>query len=201
MKYILHFYLCFISSCILSQGKEADVDNCIRKVMMRKETRYEESVRCDHEYEDVCHESYVTVFKPQQEEICSEEFKKVCSISYEDRAINKVVEECRTSFVPDYDAPGEKECQNVYETICETVHHEHEVEDDVVECETIQARNCNENQCATVPQEKCRIQKKVVKKATPKTSCRKEERSVCSSDGFSMKQVDYLIIKDLNICL
>ena len=64
---------------IAAQG-EVDAETglkCVRKVMMREETRYEEVMTCNHSYDERCHTSYVTSFEPHQEEECDEKFRKV----------------------------------------------------------------------------------------------------------------------------
>lgn len=115
---------------------------CHKKVMMVEETRYDEVMTCDHSYKERCHTSYVTVYEPHQEEDCDEKFKKVCTISYEQKAINEAVEECRTQYVPDCSNDGPTECRTIYETVCTTSQKVHQVTDDVVKCETVQEKKC-----------------------------------------------------------
>ena len=64
---------------IAAQGEEdpATGKKCVRKLMMREETRYEEVMTCNHSYDKRCHTSYVTSFQPHQEEDCEEKFRKV----------------------------------------------------------------------------------------------------------------------------
>ena len=115
---------------------------CHKKVMMVEETRYDEVMTCDHSYKERCHTSYVTSFQPHQEEDCDEKFRKVCTISYEQKAIKETVEECRTQYVPDCSNDGPTECRTIYETVCTTSQKVHEVTDDVVKCETVQEEKC-----------------------------------------------------------
>ncbi len=41
-----------------------------------------------------CHFTYVTKFKPSQEEICDENFEKKCQISFKQQAYNETVKKC-----------------------------------------------------------------------------------------------------------
>ena len=64
---------------IAAQGEvdTATGKKCVKKVMMREETRYEEVMTCNHSYDERCHTSFVTSFQPHQEEDCEEKFRKV----------------------------------------------------------------------------------------------------------------------------
>ena len=41
-----------------------------------------------------CHYTYVTKFKAAQEEICDENYEKVCQISYSSKAVNDTIKKC-----------------------------------------------------------------------------------------------------------
>ena len=43
-----------------------------------------------------CHYTYVTKFKAAQEEICDENYEKVCQISYSSKAVNDTIKKCYT---------------------------------------------------------------------------------------------------------
>ena len=118
---------------------------CIEKMMMVEETVYKDVMTCDHKYKERCHESYVTVYEPHQEEECDERYRKVCDISYTQSATNEAVEECRTPLVQDCANIDEvePECRTVHETVCTTSQEEHEVEDDIVKCETVHEKKCH----------------------------------------------------------
>ena len=170
---------------------------CVKKVMMREETRYEEVMTCDHSYDERCHTSYVTSFQPHQEEDCEEKFRKVCTISYEDQAVNEVVEECLTQNIKDCSQTGEDECRTVYDTVCETSQEVHEVVDDVVKCRTENVEMCKdvtngfitENKCELWPQEKCDVTQETVKKYSPKVQCKKVGREICTA-GCLIKEAE-----------
>jgi len=168
--------------------------------MMVEETRYDEVMTCDHSYRERCHTSYVTVYEPHQEEDCDEKFRKVCTISYEQKAINEAVQECRTQYVPDCSKDGPTECRTIYETVCTTAQKVHEVTDDVVKCETVQEKRCRtevngfleEEKCDYWPVEKCQVTPTEVKKYTPETSCQKVPREMCAPRGCSIVEGDVL---------
>ena len=46
-----------------------------------------------------CHYTYITKYRPSQEEICDENYEKVCQISYATRAVNDTVKKCYTPVV------------------------------------------------------------------------------------------------------
>ena len=104
-----------------------DGRKCVNKVMMREETEYDEILTCDHSFDNRCHTSYRTRYEPHQEVECKEKFRKVCTIDYEQKANQEVVEVCTSSFIPDCDVEGEAVCQTVYTSECSTVQIVHEV--------------------------------------------------------------------------
>ena len=56
-------------------------------------------LECIHKSEEQCHYTYVTQFKPAQEEICEESFDKKCSISFTKQARNETVQKCYTPLI------------------------------------------------------------------------------------------------------
>merc|ERR1740137_395314 len=169
---------------------------CVDKVMMREETEYDEILTCDHSYDERCHTSYVTKYEPHQEQECDENFRKVCTIDYEKKAVHEVVEVCTTHFVKDCDVEGKDVCRTVYESECSTVQIVHLVEDDVVTCKTEEEKKCIDvtegfrtvEKCDSWPVERCSVEKKEVKKYTPKTSCQKVPKKMCSPNGCGIKE-------------
>jgi len=188
------------STSILSQLSNAETDpsgrKCVNKVMMREETEYDEILTCDHSYDKRCHTSYITKYEPHQEQECDEKFRKVCTIEYEQKAVHEMVEVCITPFVKDCDIDGEEVCHTVYESECSTFQIVHQVEDDVANCKTVEERKCQDvtegfktvNKCDTWPVEKCTLEKKMVKKYTPQTSCQKVPKEMCSPKGCGVKE-------------
>ena len=105
---------------------------CVQKVMMVEETVFDEIETCDHSYDKKCLTSYITQYKPFQEEECVEQFKKSCFIKTEKKSVTEVVEVCKTPMVKDCDIEGEEVCHTVYESECWTKHSNHEVRQGVV---------------------------------------------------------------------
>jgi len=184
---------------IKDQGEE-DPDTgkiCVDKVMFREETNYTEVMTCDHSYDERCHTSYITSYSPHQEEDCDEKFRKICWITYEDKAVNEVVEECITQNVKNCAKNGTEECTTVYDTVCETSQDVHEVEDDVVNCKTVNKEMCKtvqngflaEEKCELWPQEKCEITPQKVTKYSPKVQCKKLPREICTA-GCAIEEAD-----------
>merc|ERR1711936_925827 len=175
---------------------DASGRRCVDKVMMREETEYDEVLTCDHSYDRRCHTSYVTKYEPHQEQECDEKFRKVCTIDYEQKALHEVVEVCITPFVKDCEIEGEEVCQTVYESECSTVQIVHQVEDDVANCKTEEETKCEEvtegfttvEKCDTWPVEKCSLEKKLVKKYTPHTSCQKVPKEMCAPKDCGIKE-------------
>merc|ERR1712013_726994 len=179
-------------------GKEEVKDGrrCVNKVMMVEETEYDEVLTCDHSYDNRCHTSYVTKYEPHQEEVCEEKFRKICTIDYEQEANQEVVQVCKTAFVSDCEIAGPKVCKTVWTSECSTEQIVHEVEDDIANCETIEEEKCEDvtegfrtqRKCDTWPREKCTLDKKKVKKYTPKTSCTKVPQEACMPQGCGLKE-------------
>jgi len=182
------------------QGQGNDIDlsigniaaageRCIDKVVMVEETEYDDHVECHHSYSERCHTTYTTDFEPQQEEECSENFKKSCFIEYKKVASEEPVRQCHTPLI--CEGVGPEECKTVYESECETRYHEHDVEDDIVECETIQEEKCEdvtqgyttEQKCTKWPRQVCESRREAVKKYTPETECKKVPRQLCGPSG------------------
>ena len=46
-----------------------------------------------------CHYTYITKYRPSQEEICDENYEKVCQISYATKAVNDTIKKCYTPVV------------------------------------------------------------------------------------------------------
>ena len=163
---------------------------CMDKTMMRRETQYEEVMRCDHSYDQRCHTSYTTNYVPHLEEECEEKFRKVCMISYEQKAVTEEVEECTTPLVPDCDNTGPKKCRTVYDTVCDTRKVQYEVEEDFPTCRTVNMEKCEEvNKCEVWPVQQCSVETRTVSHSKPETQCRKEPRDICVPSGCPMVEV------------
>ena len=77
-------------------------------------------LECTHKNVEQCHYTYVTQFTPAQEEVCEENFEKICSITFKQQAYNETVEKCYTPVEKVCNGQGEEECRTVYESSCTT---------------------------------------------------------------------------------
>jgi hypothetical protein len=119
--------------------------------------------------------------------------------------VQELVEVSITPFVKDCDVECEEVCQTVYESECSTVQIVHQVDDDVANCRTMQERKCKDvtegfktvNKCDTWPVEKCSLEKKLVKKYTPQSSCQKVPKDMCSPRGCGVKEVNSVLFSPI----
>jgi len=168
-------------------------DRCIDKVVMVEETEYDDHIECKHSYSEKCHTTYTTDFEPQQEEECSENFKKSCFIEYKKVAVQETAKKCtlETEIIP-----GNPECKKVSQSVCITSQHEHEVEDDIVECKDVYDEKCEPKtqgyttteECTKWPRRECTKTTDRVKKYTPHTECKPNVIELCG-DGITTRQV------------
>ena len=169
-------------------GLEPDENGqrCLNKTMLRRETEYEEIMRCDHSYDERCHTSYVTNYVPHYEQDCEEKFRKVCVISYEQKAVTEMVEECTTPLVPDCDRDNIPEvCRIVYDTVCDTKQESYEVEEQFPNCTTVNMEKNGE----VWPVQQCSVETRRVTHSNPRTECRKEPRELCAPGDCPLVEV------------
>ena len=169
-------------------GLEPDENGqrCLNKTMLRRETEYEEIIRCDHSYDERCHTTYVTSYVPHYEEECEEKFRKVCVISYEQKAVTEMVEECTTPLVPDCDRDNIPEvCRIVYDTVCDTKQETYEVEEQFPNCTTVNMEKNGE----VWPVQQCSLETRMVTHSNPRTECRKEPRELCAPGDCPLVEV------------
>ena len=72
---------------------------CVDKEETVTSLEKEPILECTHKNTEQCHYTYVTQFKPSQEEVCEENFEKTCSITFTKRAQNETVQKCYTPLV------------------------------------------------------------------------------------------------------
>ena len=78
-------------------GCENDPDTgrcCITKEEQITTLTKSPILECTHKDYEQCHYTYVTQFRPSQQELCEETFDKQCSISFVKKATNDTVQKC-----------------------------------------------------------------------------------------------------------
>merc|ERR1711892_120016 len=120
---------------------DGSVKNCVEKEEYREELKKDPVLECLHKSVEKCHYTYKTQFVPIQEEVCDENFVKLCTMSY------RMV-------------PGEEQCHN--KTTASVMDQPEE------QCELSPQKTCRhkttlvprlkpENECTIVPREICNI--------------------------------------------
>ena len=75
---------------------------CISKTKYVEHMVKDSIKECWHQNVTQCHDSYVTEFKPSQEQKCEETFWKSCKIDFKEKPYNYTMKQCHT--------PLEKDC-------------------------------------------------------------------------------------------
>ena len=81
-------------------------------------------LQCTQRMVEQCHYSYVTQFRPVQQEVCHEDFHKQCSITFKTQAYNETVKNCHVPVEKVCSGQGEEQCSTVFETSCATKYSE-----------------------------------------------------------------------------
>ena len=77
-------------------------------------------MECTHKDVEKCHYTYITYFKPTQEESCEENFEKKCQITFKQEAMQEMVRKCYRPIEKVCNGQGPEECQTIYESSCTT---------------------------------------------------------------------------------
>ena len=175
-----------------------DVRSIVNKTMFKVKTDYDEITTCTHSYSERCYTSYTTSYEPHTEEECEERFRKVCTISNEEKAVTEMVEECTTPLVPDCEDTGPEVCRTLYDTVCDTRQETYDVDEQFPECSTVNMTKCEpvvtglitEEKCVVWPTQQCTVETRSVTHSNPKTLCRKEGRELCAPGDCAMVEVE-----------
>merc|ERR1719499_1011484 len=179
---------------------------CVEKEETVTSLEKEPILECTHKNTEQCHYTYVTKFAPSQEEVCEENFEKLCSITFTQKAFNETVRKCYKPVEKICDGSGPEVCQTVYESACTTKYTEKEPGGKLVgetSCEKLPVEICGagcsyeegEEEChdktlATVvdvpeevcdlnPQKTCRFVTKLVPRLSPKHECTIVPKETC----------------------
>ena len=176
-------------------------------------------LECTHKNVEQCHYTYVTKFKPSQEQVCEENFEKTCSITFKQQAYNETIEKCYTPVEKVCNGQGEEECKTVYESACTTKYVEKQPGKFVADtkCEKLPTELCGagctyeegpkechdkvvtslvdhpEEVCDLNPQKTCRFVTKLVPKLKPTHECTIVPKETCILKFSQPEQVTLII--------
>ena len=199
-------------------GCEADPDTglcCVEKVEQVTTLQKDPILECTHKNVEQCHYTYVTEFRPTQEEVCEENFEKNCQISFKQKAFNETVKKCYKPVEKVCNGQGPEECRTVYESSCTTKYVEKQPGKFVgdTSCEKLPIEICGagctyeegpeechekvvaslvdvpEEICDLNPQKTCRYVTKLVPKLEPKHECTIVPQETCNLRFTQPRQV------------
>jgi len=162
-------------------------------------------LECVHKDTEQCHYTYITTFKPSQEEVCEENFEKSCQVTFKQQAFNETVKKCYRPVEKVCNGEGPELCQTIFETSCSTKYKEKQPGKFVgdTSCEKLPVEICGagctfqegpeechqkviaslvdvpEEVCDLNPQKTCRFQTKLVPRLVPKHECTIVPRETC----------------------
>jgi len=188
---------------------------CVEKEETVTSLEKEPILECTHKDTEQCHYTYVTKFKPSQEEICEENFEKSCQITFKQQAFNETVRKCYRPTEKVCNGQGPEECRTVYESSCTTKYVEKQPGKFVGDtgCEKLPVEICGagcvfeegpeechdktiaslvdvpEEMCDLNPQKTCRLQTKLVPQLAPKHECTIVPKETCLLKFSQPRQV------------
>ena len=93
---------------------------CVVKEESVEKLERQPILECTHKNVEKCHYTYVTVFNPQQEEQCEENFEKSCQITFRAEATTETVRKCYRPQRKVCNGQGAQQCRTEYESSCTT---------------------------------------------------------------------------------
>ena len=79
-----------------------------------------QQLECHHRKIEECHTSYITQFRPQEEQKCVDRYEKSCFITFAKKSVTNTVQSCHRPVVKICDGTGNDTCSTVFETSCTT---------------------------------------------------------------------------------
>merc|ERR1711971_143429 len=178
---------------------------CVEKEEEDTTLKKEPILECAHKNVEQCHYTYVTKFKPSQEQVCEENFEKTCSITFKQQAYNETVRKCYKPVEKVCNGQGPEICQTVYESSCTTKYVEKQPGKFVGDtgCEKLPVEICGagcvleegeeechdkvlasivdvpEEVCDLNPQKTCRYVTKLVPSLSPEHQCTIVPKETC----------------------
>ena len=173
-------------------------------------------LECTHRNEEKCHYTYVTQFEPTAEEVCQENFEKICQITFKQEAKEEEVEKCYRPLTKNCNGQGEEICQTLFESSCTTRYIEKQpgkfvgdtkceklpieicgagctIEEGPEECHdktVVSLLDVPEEVCDLNPQKTCKLQTRLVPKLKPEHECTIIPREVCNLKFSNPEPVD-----------
>jgi len=189
---------------------------CVEKEETVQTLQKDPILECTHKDVEKCHYTYVTEFKPAQEEICEENFEKSCQITFKQQAQEETVKKCYRPLEKVCNGQGPEECRTVYESSCTTKYVEKGPGKFVgdTSCEKLPVEICGagctteegpeechdkqitslidvpEEVCDLNPQKTCRFQTKLVPSLKPVAECTIIPRETCNLKFSNPVKVD-----------
>ena len=74
--------------------RTADGRLCVIKESQVQTLAKDPILECTHKNVEKCHYTYVTQFESAQEEVCEENFEKLCQITFKQQATRETVKKC-----------------------------------------------------------------------------------------------------------
>ena len=188
---------------------------CVTKEEEVASTERQRVLECTHKSVEKCHYTYVTQFKPSQEEVCEENFEKSCQITFKQQAYNETVRKCYRPTSKVCNGEGPEECRTVYESSCTTKYVEKQPGKFVGDtgCEKLPVEICGagctfeegeeechdkvltsvvdlpEEVCDLNPQKTCKFITKLVPQLKPIHQCTIVPQEVCQMKFSSPQQI------------
>jgi len=189
---------------------------CVEKTESVTTLKKDPILECTHKNTEQCHYTYITKFKPSQEEVCEENFEKSCQITFKQQAYNETVRKCYKPTEKVCNGQGEEVCQTVYESSCTTKYVEKQPGKFVGDtgCEKLPVEICGagctfeegpeechdkvltsvvdvpEEVCDLNPQKTCRYVTKLVPSLSPEHQCTIVPKETCILKFTTPQQVE-----------
>ena len=189
---------------------------CVEKEEEITTLKKEPILECTHKNVEQCHYTYVTKFKPAQEQVCEENFEKSCQITFKQQAFNETVRKCYKPIEKVCNGQGKEICQTVYESSCSTKYVEKQPGKFVGDtaCEKLPVEICGagctleegdeechdkviaslvdvpEEVCDLNPQKTCRYVTKLVPSLSPEHQCTIVPKETCILKFTQPEQVE-----------
>jgi len=163
-------------------------------------------LECTHKNVEKCHYTYITLFKPAQQEECEENFEKSCQITFRQEASSETVRKCYRPQEKVCNGQGAEQCRTVYESSCTTKYVEKTPGKFVgdTSCQKLPVEICGqgcvfeegeeechdkqidslvdipEEICDLNPQKTCRLVTRLVPSLKPKRECTIVPKETCN---------------------